>query len=78
MELFDQLGDALVDLAADTAALQLTFLCCHLRPFQCESVSLLDNPIGISLWSQCDTAGWQKGVCSSLSQAVGSLNARQR
>jgi hypothetical protein len=49
-------GDALVDLAAETAALQFTFLCCHLRPFQCESVVAARQPIGISLWSQCDTA----------------------
>jgi hypothetical protein len=35
---------------------------CHLRPFQCESVVAARQPIEISLWSQCNTAGRQKGV----------------
>jgi hypothetical protein len=28
-------------------------------PSSANRLSLLGNPIGISLWSQCGTAGWQ-------------------
>jgi hypothetical protein len=62
IERFDQLGDPLVDLAAETATLQFTLCAVIFGPSSANRSSLLDKPVGISLWSQCNAAGWPKGV----------------